>query len=442
MGDMRDGRLVIDVDSPVYQKYTRIKVAAREVGTMPAHTVYAERLNASLDALGRIGETPQGIQRVAYSALDVEGRAYVMGLMRQAGLSVRVDPAGNIIGRLEGRDPSLPAVAMGSHVDTVPNGGKYDGALGSLSAIEMVRTLNDLGIVTRHPVEVLVFTNEEGTTFHRWLLGSRAMAGLWEEGDFEAVDGEGVGMAERLKAIGGDMSRLGEAGRSRGELEAYLELQGPVLHRESVPVGVVTGITGRAVFQVRVAGAANHAGTTPMDARRDALLAASRLTLAVNSIVTQEEVCRVGTVGTVTAKPGAVNVIPGEVELGVEFRDIEMASLGNAERRLNEVARELGSASGTEIEVRRLELGQSCTIGTEMQKVVAEAARRLGLASRPIPSGAGHDAQAMATITQSGMIFVPSVNGISHSPHEYTTREDCANGASVLLNALLILDEG
>ncbi len=411
---------------------------------VPAPTVNAERLNASLVALGRIGETPQGMQRVAYSPLDVEGRAYVMELMRQAGLSVRVDPGGNIIGRLEGRESSLPAIAMGSHVDTVPNGGKYDGALGSLSAIEVVRTLKDLGTVTRHPVEVLVFTNEEGTSFNRWLLGSRAMAGLWEEGDYEAVDGEGVGMAERLKAIGGDMSRVAEAGRGRGELDAYLELhieQGPVLHRDGIPVGVVTGITGRAVFQVRVVGAANHAGTTPMDSRRDALLAASRLTLAVNSIVTQEEVCRVGTVGTVTAKPGAVNVIPGEVELGVEFRDIDMASLGIAERRLNEAAQELSSVSGTEIEVLRLELGQSCPIGTGMQEVVAEAAGRLGLASRPVPSGAGHDAQAMATITQSGMIFVPSVNGISHSPQEYTTPEDCANGASVLLNSLLILDE-
>ncbi len=411
---------------------------------MPELTVNSQRLNATLEALGRIGETPEGMQRIAFSPADVEGRHYVMELMRQAGLSVRIDHAGNIIARRGGREERAPAIAMGSHVDTVPNGGKYDGALGVLGAIEAVRALNDQGTVTRHPVEVLVFTNEEGTSFHRWLLGSRAMAGLWEPADFNAVDSEGVGIAERLKAIGGDLAQVGEARRRRGELHTYLELhieQGPVLYQSGISIGVVSGITGRVVFQVGIKGAANHAGTTPMDARQDALLAASRLTLAVNTIVTQEETCRVGTVGTVVVKPNAVNVIPGEVELGIEFRDIDMGRVGDAERRLNEVAPEIAAATGTEIEVRRLELGQSCPIGNRIQGVVAEAARRLRLSSRTVPSGAGHDAQAMAAIAEAGMVFVPSVAGISHSPREYTSPEDCANGASVLLNALLIMDE-
>ena len=408
-----------------------------------APTIDSQRLSATLDSLGRIGATPEGMQRIAYSSADVEGRGYVMELMRQARLSVRVDTAGNIIARRQGQEDQVPAIAMGSHVDTVPSGGKYDGALGVLGAIEAVRTLNDLGIITRHPLEVLVFTNEEGTRFHRWLLGSRAMAGLWEPDDFNAVDGEGIGMAEHLKAIGGDLARVDEARRHHGELHAYLELhieQGPVLHQAGIPIGVVSGITGRMPVQVRVRGVANHAGTTPMDARRDALLVASRLTLAINAIVTEEETCRVGTVGTVAVKPGAVNVIPGEVELGVEFRDIDMARLGDAERRLNEVALELASATDTEIEVRRLEMGQSCPIGSRMRDVVAEAAQRLGLGFRTIPSGAGHDAQSMASITEAGMVFVPSVGGVSHSPQEYTSPQDCGNGASALLNALLILD--
>jgi N-carbamoyl-L-amino-acid hydrolase len=405
-----------------------------------------QRLNATLAALGRIGETPEGMQRVAFSPADVEGRRYVMDLMRQAGLAVRVDPAGNVIGRREGARRDAPAIALGSHVDTVPSGGKYDGALGVLAAIETARTLGDLDIATRHPLEVVVFANEEGTTFNRWLLGSRAMAGTWGDEDLGAADGEGVGIGDYLKRVGGDLVRVEEAARRRGELHAYLELhieQGPVLHKAGIPIGVVSGITGRVVFLVHVKGTTNHAGTTPMDARRDALVAASRLTLAVNSIVTQEEACRVGTVGTVAIKPtSAVNVIPGEVELGVEFRDIDMASLGHAERRLREVAREVAAATGTDVRVQRLELGQSCPIGGDIQGVVARAAQRLCLGSTVIPSGAGHDAQAMANITQAGMIFVPSVNGISHSREEYTAPQDCANGANVLLNSLLLLDEG
>ena len=369
----------------------------------------------------------------------------MLGLMQAAGLTIHTDAAGNIIARRTGQDANLLPIGLGSHVDSVPSGGKYDGALGVLAAIETISTLNDLSRVTRHPLEVLVFTNEEGTRFHRWLLGSRAMAGLWEPEDYNAVDTEGIGMADHMKAIGGDLSRIGEAQRKPGELSAYLELhieQGPTLYRTNVPIGVVSGITGRAVYQVTVKGMANHAGTTPMDARRDALLAASRLTIAVNTIVTEEETCRAGTVGTVTVRPNAMNVIPGEVELGVEFRDINMGRLDDADKRFKQVAAQLADSTMTEIEVQQLELGQSCPMGPRIQEVIAESAHRLGLDSCSIPSGAGHDAQAMSAITESGMLFVPSVDGISHSPKEYTRPEDCANGASTLLNALLILDDG
>ena len=411
---------------------------------MATPTVNARRLNATLEALGKIGETPEGMQRIAFSPADVDGRRYVTDLMAQAGLQVRMDAAGNIIGRRDGSDRNAPAIALGSHVDTVPSGGKYDGALGVLAAIEAARTLNDHGITTRHPVEVLVFTNEEGTTFNRWLLGSRAMAGTWDEDDLKATDAQGAGLAEYLPRIGADFGRAEEAARRKGDLHAYLELhieQGPVLHRAGIPLGVVSGITGRSVFQIIAKGMANHAGTTPMDARRDALLAAARLTLAVNTIVAEEETCRVGTVGTVAVRPtGAVNVIPGEVELGVEFRDINMESLDHAERRLNEVARDIASATDTEVLVNRLERGLSCPIGGDVQRVVAKAARDLGLESAVIPSGAGHDAQAIANITRAGMIFVPSVDGISHSREEYTAPQDCVNGANVLLNAMLDLD--
>ncbi|MCZ6790098.1 MAG: M20 family metallo-hydrolase [Chloroflexi bacterium] len=411
---------------------------------MAVARVDPQRLNGTLESLGNIGSTPEGMQRIAFSPADVDGRQFVIDLMQQAGLAVRVDTAGNVIARRAGRDGERPAIAMGSHVDTVPSGGRYDGAVGVLGAIEVVRSLNDLDVVTRHPVEVLVFTNEEGTRYHRWLFGSRAMAGLLEPADLEAVDSEGVSMAERLKAIGGDMVRVSEAGRQKGELCAYLELhieQGPVLHRSGIPVGVVTGITGRIVFDVRVIGAANHAGTTPMDARKDALLAASRLIQAVNDIATSEGMCRVGTVGMMTVAPNAVNVVPGEVGLGAEFRDIDVKRLEDAERRLNEVSQQIAAATGAEILVKREELGQSATTSGSLQDMVVAAAQRLGLDSRPIPSGAGHDAQAMAAITDIAMVFVPSVDGLSHSPREYTTPEACADGANVLLNTLLMIDE-
>lgn len=412
---------------------------------MAAPVINSQRLGQTLEALGTIGETPEGMQRVAFSPEDVRGRSYVTDLMRQAGLRLHVDSAGNIIGRRPGANSRLLPIGLGSHVDSVPNGGKYDGALGVLSAIEVVQTFNDLGIVTDHPLEVMVFTNEEGTSFNRWLLGSRAMAGLWEEGDFQAVDGKGIGIARHLQAIGGDVGKVAQAQRSQGDLHAYLELhieQGPVLYRTGTPVGVVTGITGRAVYQVSVTGFANHAGTTPMDARQDALLAASKLTVAVNTIVNEEEICRAGTVGTMVVNSDTINIIPGQVDLGMEFRDINMGKMVEAERRFRRIAVELADVSGVEIAIQEIEIGEPCIVDPKIQEIIAQASTNLGLNHMALPSGAGHDAQAMASITNSGMLFVPSVDGISHSPQEYTSPEDCANGASTLLNALLLLDGG
>ena len=233
-------------------------------------------------------------------------------------------PPGNVIGRKEGAVAGLPAIGMGSHTDTVPKGGKYDGALGVMGAIECVQTLKDSDVTTRHPIEVLVYTNEEGTQFRRWLYGSRAMVGLLEEDDLTAVDEIGVSIGKRLKDVGGDITRIKEAARSSDEFSAYLELhieQGPVLHRTEVAIGDVTAITGRIGMNVSVRGTANHAGTTPMGHRRDALLTATHVIQAVNAIATDEEICRVGTVGMVDVSPNAENVIPGRVDFSVEFRD-------------------------------------------------------------------------------------------------------------------------
>jgi beta-ureidopropionase / N-carbamoyl-L-amino-acid hydrolase len=411
---------------------------------MPLLAINAARLNRTLEELGRFGETPQGMQRLAFSLADIAGREYTISLMRRAGLETRIDPAGNIIGRKAGLDPGLPAIALGSHIDNVPNGGKYDGALGVMGAIEVVQTLADHNLALRHPVEALVFTNEEGTRFHHWLLGSRAMAGLLEPEDLAAVDYEGVALSVRLSDIGGDLSRIGEARREPGGLAAYFELhieQGPILHQSGTPVGVVTGITGRVVFSVEIKGNANHAGTTPMYARHDALVSASRLVLAVNRVAGELEICRVATVGSLQVQPNAVNVVPGYVSLAVEFRDERMQSLAAAEVEVRRAAAEIAGADGMAISIRKLETTPAVPIPARMQELVAEASERCGLACERLPSGAGHDAQAMAAITHPAMIFVPSVNGVSHAPEEFSTLEDCANGANVLLNLLLLADE-
>ena len=405
--------------------------------------INSARLNEHLSALGQIGNTDEGMQRVAFSAFDVAGRDYVMELIQRAGMAVRIDAAGNIIGRVEGSGASLPAIMLGSHTDTVPAGGQYDGALGVIAAIEVVEALRDGGHTTRHPLEVMVFTNEEGTSFHRWLLGSRAVAGLWEAEDFAAVADDGATLASRLPDIGGDISHIAEARRRPEELACYLELhieQGPTMHRGGYPIGIVTGITGRSVYHVDIVGEANHAGTTPMALRKDAMSAAAQVALKVRSIAGEMEICRVGTVGSMDVHPNAGNVIPGRVQMGIEFRDERMESLAAAEVELRRTAEEVGHAEQVGITVTAQRNTPAVPISMNMQGLVANAAELSGLAHINLPSGAGHDAQAIASITPAAMIFVPSVNGISHAPAEYSTPEDCANGAQVLLNAVLLAD--
>ena len=411
---------------------------------MPRYSINDQRLNQTLQELGHLGESPTGMDRVAYSPEDILGRDYSIKLMQEAGLEIRIDTAGNIIGRRSGSDDSLPAIALGSHTDTVPKGGKYDGALGVMAAIEVIRTLGEQGHVTRHPLEVINFTNEEGTRFHRWLVGSRSMSGLLEQEDLDAVDDDGLGLGPCLADIGGDISRIKEAIRGSDELAAYLELhieQGPYLHQSGNPIGVVTGITGRAVFEVEIEGKANHAGTTPMSTRRDALVSASKLVLAVQQMAAEQEICRVSTVGSIRAVPNAVNVIPGSASIGLEFRDTDMNALAAAEQELRRITEEAKVNEEVSIDVQRHRFTSSVPITPEMQALVAEAAENCAMTWEPLASGAGHDAQAVANIAPVAMIFVPSVDGISHSMEEYSTPQDCANGTQVLLELLLLSDD-
>lgn len=411
---------------------------------MPQTRINASRLNRSLEELGRFGDTPEGMQRIAFSPADIQGREYTISLMRRAGMETRIDPAGNIIGLRQGSVPGLPAIAIGSHTDTVPAGGKYDGALGVMGAVECVQTLTDNNIALRHPVEAIVFTNEEGTRFHRWLIGSRAMAGLLEPEDQDPTDDEGVTLTTRMADIGGDWPRASDAVRRGDELAAYFELhieQGPYLHQSGTPIGVVTGITGRAMFEVEIIGTANHAGTTPMSHRRDALVSASKLVLAINKLAAELETCRVATVGSIEAHPNAVNVVPGSVKIGLEFRDLSMDALAATEDEFRRAVARIGQEDGVQMEIFRHRFTDSVPIENEMQDLVEAASNNAGLANMRVPSGAGHDAQAIASITKMAMLFVPSTDGISHAPQEYSTPEDCANGTQVLLELLLLADE-
>jgi N-carbamoyl-L-amino-acid hydrolase len=383
------------------------------------------------------------MDRIAFSPAEIEARTYVTGLLRGAGFPTRVDAAGNLIASRSGREAGRKPIAMGSHIDTVPMGGKFDGALGVIAAIEVVRTLADHGAETRHPLEVIAFTNEEGGRFHRGLFGSRAMAGLLVPDDLTVVDAEGKGLAEHLAAVGGDKARIAEAVRAKGSLAGYLEYhieQGPELERDHKQIGVVTGITGRFVLEIDIHGMTNHAGTTPMDLRQDAMVAASHVALAVQRLAAEEKSCRVGTLGVVHVRPGAVNVIPGAAHLEAEFRDLEMSRLEDTEQRFVMHCARIATDTGTKIEVKRQEIVQAAPTAPSYREIVENVARGLGLSTMPVPSGAGHDAQAIAHITDIGMIFVPSRAGISHAIEEFTSEEDCVRGANVLLGTLLELD--
>jgi N-carbamoyl-L-amino-acid hydrolase len=387
------------------------------------------------------GTFQEGVSRIGYSDADIAGRKYVMELMRAAGAQVRIDAAGNIFASRPGSDSALAPLLFGSHIDSVPNGGNFDGDLGSLSAIQILRLLNDLKIVTRRPLTAVVWACEEASFSGAMLNGSRAAAGKPRPGEMTQVS-RGMTKTEAIERIGGDPEKL-ESARLRPEVyHAYIELhieQGGTLARDGVPVGVVDGIVSIDDYNVVVKGMANHAGTTPMQGRQDALVAAAELTLAVREIVMSESGAQVGTVGHLEVSPNATNVIPGEVRMTVELRDISAAKLERLGEKIKARAAAIATETKTEISMTRAGHMEPALAAVEVQRSIDAAASRLRLDSRRLPSGAGHDAQMMATLMPMGMIFVPSIGGISHSPKELTSWQDCANGANVLLEIVMDL---
>ena len=409
--------------------------------------VDAKTLQTRIEALSTFGRPSggtfaDGVSRIAYSEADIAGRRYVIELMKAAGLEPRIDPAGNIFGRRAGTDASLPPILFGSHIDSVPNGGNFDGDLGTLAALGAIEALTAARVRTRHALEMVVWSAEEGVAFTRGLNGSRMVAGDVKPSDMGQV-WNGMTRADAIRRIGGDPARINEAVRPRGAHHCYLELhieQGGDLERQRIPIGVVEGIVSIDRYDVTVTGFANHAGTTPMVDRRDALLAASHLTIAVNQIVNSEPGRQVGTVGRLDVTPNASNVIPGVVKLVIELRDLAAEKLTRLAESIRRRAGEIAEQTKTTIEFASSNHSPPADAALEVQRAIERSAARLGIATQRMPSGAGHDAQMMAQLSPMGMIFVPSVRGISHSPLELTAWEDCARGADVLLDAVLEMD--
>ena len=411
-----------------------------------AAPINAGRLRESLESLSQFGRNPEGgVTRVAWTAPDVAARRFVLEkLLPGMDLSVRTDAAGSIFARREGTGKGLPVILFGSHIDSVPKGGNFDGDVGSLAAIEVMRSLFERGIRTRHPLECVIWSNEEGTHYGHGIFGSRAAVGELDAGELEEKDEEGLPIADAVRSVGGDISRIGEARRKPGEIAAYLEMhieQGGILDKTGVPIGVVEGIVAITRHAVKVTGFANHAGTTPMPERRDALVAAARLVLAVREETVREPGRQVGTVGKLEVRPGAPNIIPGEVNFVLELRDLSLEKITEIFRRIETRGREIARETGTEIVFRRTTVHEPALATPWVRDVIAAEAASLGFKTASLPSGAGHDAQMLARIAPMGMIFVPSVGGISHSPKELTRWEDIANGAAVLYRTILAIDK-
>jgi N-carbamoyl-L-amino-acid hydrolase len=417
-----------------------IAAAGRILQGLPQLRIDSKRLLEHLHTLSQCGSNPHGgVSRVAYSEADRQGREYVLGLMRAAGLDASVDVAGNLVGRRPGRAPRIPPLVMGSHIDSVPEGGNYDGALGSLAAIEVAQVLAQKNRAMRHPLEVIVFQNEEGGQ-----SGSRALIGALAEKDLDATTASGRTVRDGIRYLGGEPDKLASARREQGSIASYLELhieQGGILEGKKIQIGVVEGIVGIRRITATIEGFANHAGTTPMHLRQDALLAAARLIEAVHSVVISVPGSQVGTVGTINALPGAANVIPGRVTLTIELRDLDRMKIELLDTKIVEEARRIERETGTRIAFDHTYDNAPVLTDPKIQALMQEASAELGLTVMRMPSGAGHDAQGMARLGPMGMIFVPSVGGISHSPKEHTKPEDVANGADLLLHTLLKLDE-
>jgi N-carbamoyl-L-amino-acid hydrolase len=407
--------------------------------------VSRDRLRDLLVSLSRFGATPEGgVSRIGFSKEDQAARGWLLERMREAGLEVWVDAAANIHGRRPGADPSLPVLLFGSHIDSVPGGGNFDGDVGALGALEVMLSLRDEKAATRHPLEMVVWSNEEGVHYGKGLFGSRAATRGPDPGELEEKDEQGTPLSEWLRRYGVNPRRIAEARTVPASVAAYLELhieQGPYLDRAGAQIGVVEGIVGIDRYHVTVRGFANHAGTTPMAERKDALVAAARLVQAVREEVMARPGRQVGNVGWLRVSPGAPNVVPGLVRLPVELRDLRRETIDDMAARIRVRGQAIAQESGVAFEMERYSTDEPAPTDERLRDRIEAEAKAAGYTTLRLPSAAGHDAQSLGRAgVPIGMIFVPSEDGVSHSPRERTDWDDCVRGAEVLYRTLRALD--
>jgi N-carbamoyl-L-amino-acid hydrolase len=416
-----------------------VSVAARAARIDP------DRLARDLGGLSRIGLHEDGsVTRLAFSLADLRARQYMIHLLQQAGLQVRVDGIGNLIGRIEAGPPGTPAVALGSHIDSVPRGGRFDGTVGAVAALAIARAVLDAGVRLARPLEVLIFAAEESSRFGFSTIGSSAMAGTAEaERLLQLVDRDGARLGDILARLGITIEEVRAARRPPGAIGEYLELhieQGRVLAETGTRLGVVQAIAAPCRLKMTFRGRADHSGATPMNLRRDALAAAAHL------IVFLEATCRaerpvpvVGTVGVVEARPGAMNVVPGEATLWVDLRSTGEAARTECRDLVLEEARRLAAERQLELGIEPLMEDPPVALDPGLADLLARIAEERGIDYRRMDSGAGHDAMQIARVARSGLLFVPSREGISHNPREWTSLPEIVLGAEVLLEATLRL---
>lgn len=400
----------------------------------------AQRVMGRCDALAAISETPGQLTRVYLSAEHVQANRLVGEWMAAVGMRVWQDSVGNICGRYEGLDPNAPALLLGSHLDSVRNAGRYDGPLGVLTALEVVSYLHQNAVRLPMAVEIVGFCDEEGTRFGITLLGSRGLTGTWPADWLQRQDAQGISVAQAMRNVGLEPLNIGASQRAVSDFCAYLELhieQGPCLQTAGVPLGVVTAINGARRLNCEFIGHAGHAGTVPMGQRRDALTAAAEWTLAIENLTTANERNLVATVGTLECLPGAVNVIPGQVKLSLDVRGPRDDDLGALLEKLLAEGHKIAARRGLTFAAEPFYCIKATQCDAGLQRRLSQSVLALQGQAMSLPSGAGHDAMAMATCWPVGMLFVRCQDGISHHPDESVTTGDVAFAVQAYINTVL-----
>ncbi len=399
---------------------------------------------ATIDELARFSAGGPGITRLAFSDEDQRAGEYIQELMRQSGLVVRRDPFGNIIGRLEGTIPGAPAIATGSHLDTVPQGGRFDGVVGVVGGLAAIRRLAAQG-PRPYPLELIVFMAEESSRFGFATMGSKAMTGLASPAWSKAKDQAGESLPDVLASQGIDLAGARDAGRGRHEFAAFLELhieQGPLLERSEKTIGIVEAIAAPTRLKIVVEGTAGHSGTTPMVDRQDALVSAAMIILAVQEIaLEQHHRGTVGTVGVIRNHPNVMNVIPGRVDLGVDIRGVDHESIIETIQDIKDAVSTIADGQDTPVAIEVVTSDKPVPLNHDITQTIEAACRQLDLPYQRMNSGAGHDAMNMAAITPTGMIFIPCRAGISHNPDEDADPDAIMRGIDVLTATLQILNK-